>query len=154
MVRSILVLAAVAALALPAAAAAGTATDTAGGIELPSADISTTGNFVGLTSGDLPGIWFAQVVHNQLVYTLGQPTSITGGSFTLATTTSTLNETITGGSVTPTSLPDGCSNQTFSLSLTLSGGSFAGTLTHFRLLLFGSCITYFATVTGTATLNT
>ena len=150
-----LALAAATALALPAAAAAATSNDTVGGIELPSADITTTGNFAGIAGGDLPGYWFAQVVHDPLVYSLNTPTHISGGSFTLLTTTgSTVSDTITNGSVTPTSLPSSCTNQTFTLALTLNNGSFNGVLTHLRILLFGSCITYFATVTGTATLTT
>jgi len=58
------------------------------------------------------------------------------------------------GSVTPTSLPTGCGNQTFALSLTLSNGSFEGVLTHYRQSVLGRCVTYGASVSGAATLNT
>lgn len=153
--RWAIAVAAAAFLVLPGAASAATSNDTVGGIELPSSDITTTGNFAGAASGDLPGLWFAQVVHDPLVYSLNTPTHISGGSFTLLTSTgSTVSSTITTGSVTPTSLPSTCSNQTFTLSLTLNNGTFNGTLTHLRVSLFGSCITFFATVTGSATLNT
>ena len=58
----------------------------------------------------------------------------------------------TGGSVTPISQQTPCGKQVFGVSgalATTSGpATFTATLTHYRTILFGTCFTYFATITG------
>jgi hypothetical protein len=68
--------------------------------------------------------------------------------------------TFTGGTVTVTNPGAGCTNQTFAVSGNLGGvttstsaggtGLFAVQLTHYRVRLFGQCVTFAATVAGTA----
>ena len=142
--------------AAPAAASTGPVSDTIAGVEGLSANISTTGNFAGVATGQLPGLWAATVNHVPLTYTPGTQTPITGGTFTLKGIGGvTLSGAISGGSVTPTVLPGGCGNQVFTISATVQGvGSFIGVLTHYRTSIFGACVTYGASVTGSAALNT
>jgi hypothetical protein len=57
----------------------------------------------------------------------------------------------------------GCTNQTFAINGTLGDvgpwftgtgtGTFTGTLTHYRLSVFGRCFTYSASVAGSVTLD-
>lgn len=139
---------AVAALAAPAAASASQANDGIVGIELLSANIATTGNFTGFATGDLPGFWSATVVHQPLSNTT---VSVTGGTFTLeAFNGPPLNGTIQGGSVTPTSSGSGCENRTFDIYVKMEVGSFSGVLTHYRRSFFGMCVTYSASIVGSA----
>jgi hypothetical protein len=66
----------------------------------------------------------------------------------------------TGGTINVVNAGPGCTNQTFAISgalgsvatSTSTGGSglFNVLLTHHRLRLFGNCVTYAATVAGTA----
>src|SRR5262249_23929056 len=118
------------------------------GIELLSANIATTGNFTGFATGDLPGFWSATVVHQPLSNTT---VSVTGGTFTLeAFNGPPLNGTIQGGSVTPTSSGSGCENGTFDIYVKMEVGSFSGVLTHYRRSFFGMCVTYSASIVGSA----
>lgn len=157
--RSLITLVAVgAALAVPAVAAA--ATDTVAGSEV--AFTSTQAKFVGKANGDIPGYWKAVVDHTPL----SPDATITGGSFTLLTTSlQTIVGTFdNGGTVTRTNPGLGCTNQTFYVSDTLSNvgvggpgagnGSFSVVLTHKRTFVpFLGCITYAGTVAGTLTLS-
>jgi hypothetical protein len=120
---------------------------------------STQGRFAGTASGALPGSWAATVNHT----VLSPDGVVTGGAIDLATTrngTSTLVDgNISGGSVTLQN-PDviGCVNQYYIVNLTVdhvtangsgSGSAlFTGTLTHYRQLVLGGCVTYAATISG------
>jgi hypothetical protein len=93
--------------------------------------------------------------------------TITGGSFSLATSldgASTLvTGKFTGGTVQVKNVGTTCSDQTFAVDGVLGSvgpwysgtgsGSFSVMLTHYRRLLFGSCITYSASVSGTISLT-
>jgi hypothetical protein len=127
------------------------------GIEtsIPTNNTSTFGGSALGSSGDA-AVWKASVVHQPLSacpFGSGSSCAITGGSFALRSSTgSQLTGTFTGGTVTPVSQQTPCGRQTFDIAGTLATTSgpatFAGRLTHYRKLLFGTCITYFATITG------
>jgi hypothetical protein len=153
-----LVVVASGALAVPAVAAA--ATDSVAGVEL--AFTSTQGTFAGTASGDVPGYWKAVVNHTPL----SPDATITGGSFTLVTTTwqKIVGTFDYGGTVKRTSPGTYCTNQTYDVSDSLSNvgiggpgtgtGFFAVVLTHKRALVpFFGCVTYSATVAGTLSLS-
>jgi hypothetical protein len=148
------------------AGAAQTSTDTISGYEYYAT--STDGKFAGNASGALPGYWNADVRHTPLCSSCTPTATITGGSFSLATTvngaSTLITGTFTGGSVqlNPSS-GTGCTNQIFAVNGILGSvgpwysgsgtGSFSATLTHYRRLLFGNCITYSASVSGTLSLG-
>ena len=133
------------------------------GIEtsIPTNNTSTFGGTATGSSGDL-ALWKASVVHQGLSncpFGSGTGCTITGGTFSLRSSGGgTLAGTFVGGKVTPVSQGTPCGNQVFgvtgSLSTNHGPGTFAATLTHYRTSLFGSCITYFATIKGTVTLST
>jgi hypothetical protein len=138
------------------AAAAISSTYAVAGIEV--AATSTQGTFVGsgAGSGGDKLVWKAVVDHTPL----GPNATITGGSLAALSHgdgLSTLTGTFTGGTVTlvVSGLP--CGNQVYDVDGTLdlaSGdavgtGTFDAQLTHYRVSLFGRCITFAATVRGT-----
>lgn len=139
-------------------AAPNTYTDNVAGVEI--AATATQGTFVGTASGGLPGSWEAVVDHAGLPTTVGASTGISGGSFDFTPyrgprIDGTFNS---GGTITMTSAGADCTNQTYAVGdgLTLARGgtgSFAVTLTHYRTVLFGQCVTYGASVQGTLTLS-
>ena len=145
--------------------AAQTYSDTVGGYEYYAT--STDGKFAGIAAGALPGSWNADVQHTALCISCSTTATITGGSFSLATALNSIPTLITGrfsgGTVQVTNPGANCTNQTFAVDGTLGnvgawyggtgGGTFKATLTHYRYSVFGSCITYSASVTGTLTLN-
>jgi hypothetical protein len=151
--------------ALPAAAQAAPASTT---FQIQGAEIaftSTRGTFVGRGLGNAGdrSAWKAVVDHTPLS---SLPASITGGRFTMATlgptaTTDFVVGTFTGGTIAVVNPGLGCTNQTYDVfgdvgnvtTSTTSGGtgSFDVLLTHYRVRLFGRCVSYAATVTGTAT---
>jgi hypothetical protein len=147
---------------LPATASAAPAYDGIAGIELPSSDITHVGNFAGAALGQLSGTWAATIDHDQLTYTVGTPTTINDGTFTLRSGGVTYTGLIdSGGTVTPSSLPSGCGNQTFAVKASVTGagmdpvsGSFSGTLTHYQTMIFRKCVTYSASIVGVAALST
>jgi len=162
--RTILVAVALAALALAApatAVAAQTYTDTVTGYEY--AFTSTDGRFAGTAAGALPGAWEADIRHTQLCLSCSPTATITGGSFSLATSHSLIVGHFTGGSVQVLNPGAGCTNQTFAVRGNLGGvgrwtagtgsGTFAVTLTHYRRSILGHCTTYGAKVAGTLTLT-
>jgi hypothetical protein len=112
-------------------------------------------------SGGDTAVWKASVVHQALSNCpFGSNTScaITGGSFSLSSSSGArLTGSFTSGSVTPVSQQTPCGKQIFGVAGTLATTSgpalFAATLTHYRTLLFGRCITYFATITGSVLLS-
>jgi len=148
-----------------AALATRTYSDTISGHEYYAT--STDGKFAGSASGALPGSWNADVQHTALCISCSTTATITGGSFLLATTLNSVPTLITGtfrgGSVQVTNSGTNCTNQTFAVNGILGNvgpwyggtgsGAFTATLTHYRHSIFGSCITYGASVTGTLPLN-
>jgi hypothetical protein len=166
--RMSLLIFALALLALSAAGvarAAQTYTDTITGHEYFAS--STDGKFAGRASGDLPGYWNADVQHTPLCASCTPTATITGGSFELATTLNgsytLVTGDFTGGSVQVTNPGDDCTNQTFAVDGDLGNvgpwyagsgtGSFSATLTHYRTRIFGSCITYAASIAGMLSLT-
>jgi hypothetical protein len=154
--------AALAALPAQAEAAPNSTTFQVQGVEV--AFTSTRGTFVGRGPGNAGdrSAWRAVVDHTPLG---SLPAAITGGQFTMTTLSPTFTPdfvvgTFTGGTISVVNPGLGCTNQTFDVSGDLGGvttsttsggtGSFDVLLTHYRVRLFGNCVTYAATVTGTA----
>lgn len=147
------------------AAAAQTYSDTISGYEY--AFTSTDGKFAGTASGALPGSWNADVQHTPLCLSCTPTATVTGGSFSLATThngfPALISGAFVGGTVQVANLGANCSNQTFAVNGILGNvgwwssgsgsGIFTATLTHYRHSVFGSCITYGASVRGTLSLT-
>ena len=156
---------AAAAITHPAAAAA-TYVDSLTGVEVAAS--SSEGTFVGTATGQLPGAWQAVVDHGPLPKTVGGTAAITSGSFAVATVLAghpavvegTLDQNGTG--ITMLSAGARCRKQRFSIVDGLSGvgaggGSGTGTvsavLTHYRTGIFGHCVTYAASVSGSISLT-
>jgi hypothetical protein len=143
-----------------AAVAAATSSDLISGLEY--AATSTQGRFVGIASGALPGAWSVTVDHTPL----GTSAAITGGEFHLATrlhgTLTAVTGDFTGGTVRQLSGFTGCVNRRYAVNGVLGGvdfgsvgrgtGTFAATLTHYRTKIFGHCVTYSASVSGSLSL--
>lgn len=152
--RLLVVLVTVAALAVPASVTAtGTTTtykDLLVGVEIPPVT-STQGTFTGLALGQLPGTWVAQIEHDEL----SSPSpKITGGTFTLlGSRGQTVAGVFVGGQIWPINPGTGCRNQTYGIAASMTTGSFTGVLTHYRIMLFGTCLTYSASISGTGTLT-
>jgi hypothetical protein len=162
----ILLVAALALLVVPAtAAAAQTYSDTISGHEY--AFTSTDGRFAGIASGALPGTWNADVQHTPLCLSCTPTATITGGSFSLATThngfPALVSGAFVGGMVQVMNVGSHCTNQTFAVDGILGNvgwwsrgsgsGTFMATLTHYRHSVFGRCLTYGASVRGTLSLT-
>jgi hypothetical protein len=145
--------------AAPAAQASSLPTYALTGIEtsVPTGDTSSfAGAAFSLTAG--AATWSAKVPHTSLsgcTIVTGNPCSsiLDGGSFTLGSLTGTF---VAGGTITLVSgSPVNCtSTATFDVrgSVAVNGGgtgTFHVRLTHYQTKLFGLCIPYFATVTGT-----
>lgn len=104
-----------------------------------------------------PAVWNASVVHADLsgCTTTDQSCDITGGSFALSSLFGKIKGSFTGGSIRPEQdiLPGSCQNEKYDVSGSVStnrgGASFDVVLTHYQTMLFGRCVTYFATVSGT-----
>jgi hypothetical protein len=152
------------ALATPAGAlAAQTYSDTISGHEYYAT--STDGRFAGVASGALPGEWNADVQHTKLCLSCTPTATITGGSFSLATTLGGVPTLVTGTGGTVQVIDKGasCTNQTFAVDGVLGDvgpwyvghgtGTFSVTLTHYRTSIFGSCVTYGASVRGGISLS-
>jgi hypothetical protein len=131
------------------------------GIET-SIPTNNTSTFAGTALGSSADValWKASVVHQALSncpFGTGTSCAITGGAFSLTSSAGgTLAGTFANGKVTPISQQAGCGKQVFAVtgSLTTNQGpaAFAATLTHYRVSLFGACIPYFATITGSVRL--
>src|SRR5688572_25436023 len=161
-VAGVITAAALAALPVAADAAPDSTTFRVQGVEIVFT--STRATFVGYgrgTAGDRSA-WKAVVDHTPLS---SVPASITGGRFSMATLSPTPSTdfvvgAFTGGTIKVVNPGLGCTNQTFDVSgsvgdvrtSTSSGGSgaFAVRLTHHRFRVLGRCVTYAATVTGSA----
>jgi hypothetical protein len=160
------VIAVIAAAIAPAhASASSTYSDTLSGYEYWAS--STDGKFAGTASGSLPGSWNTDVQHTALCLSCSTTATITGGSFSLSTVIhyvpTLVTGRFTGGTVQVINAGANCTNQTFAVNGILGGvgtwwsgagsGSFNVTLTHYRYSVFGSCVTYGASVRGTLALN-
>jgi hypothetical protein len=157
---------AIAALAAPAATlAAQTYDDTISGHEYYYT--STDGKFAGTASGTLPGDWNADVQHTKLCLSCTPTATITGGSFSVATTLGGIPTLVTGkftgGTVQVINKGANCTNQTFAVDGILGSvgpwysghgtGTFTAILTHYRTSILGRCVTYGASVKGTLSLT-
>ena len=142
-------------------AAAATYPDSVSGYEY--AATSTQGRFAGAAPGALPGAWSATVDHTPL----GTAATITGGDIYLATyldgVPALVTGHFTGGTVRQLSGFTGCTDQQYAVNGSVGNvgvgpagtgsGAFAGTLTHHRTKIFGHCVIYSATITGSLTLT-
>jgi hypothetical protein len=154
-------------LSLPAAAPAapGSTTFAVRGVEY--AFTRTVGVFAGIGSGAAgdSAAWNTDVRHDPLG---SVPTYINGGSFTMVTTGPDDRLDFVrgsyvhhGGRITTLEPGANCTNQRYRVagaiqhvatSDTVGGtGAFSAVLTHHRRRIFGRCITYSATVAGSAT---
>jgi hypothetical protein len=144
------------------AAAIGATTSSDSVIGLEYAATSTQGRFVGIASGALPGAWSLTVDHTPL----RTSAAITGGDFHLATrldgTLTAVTGDFTRGTVRQLSGFTGCASQRYAVNGVLGDvgpgsagrgtGTFAATLTHYRTTIFGHCVTYSASVSGSLSL--
>ena len=116
------------------------------------------GTFVGTATGaSEKAAWKADVRHSTLD---ALPAAITGGTLKLGSLHDYVVGTFTGGSISLLRAGAGCGNQKFGVKGKLSdvqtkqtrGGSgvFDVVLTHYRKSVLGHCLTYGATVRGTA----
>ena len=158
-------LAALLALSPGAAPAATTYADSISGAEYFFT--STEGRFAGKAYGDLPGYWNTVVDHTRLSLGSTPTATITGGNFELATTLNGIPTVVTGdvggGTINVKDPGTDCTNQTFDVQGSLAhvgvlytgtgSGSFSVLLTHHRARVFGSCVIYAATVTGSLSLS-
>jgi hypothetical protein len=139
-------------VSVPAMALAADATYAISGIEY--AATATVGSFAGVAfAADDYGTWRATIAHTSLD---SSPASITGGSFVLDGRVRDLAGTFdNGGSITQTGGFTGCGKQTYSVAGTLNAGAaaFGAILTHYRIWLWGRCITYAATVKGSVSFH-
>jgi hypothetical protein len=155
------IVAAAALVISPAAAVtAATSADSISGLEY--AATSTQGRFVGIASGALPGTWSVTVDHTPL----RTSAAITDGDFHLATrldgTLTAVTGDFTGGTVRQLSGFAGCASQRYAVhgvlgdvgsgSVRRGTGTFAATLTHYRTKIFGRCVTYAASISGSLSL--
>jgi len=164
--KALLIIGLIAAAIAPAAAnASSTYSDALSGYEYWAS--STDGKFAGTASGSLPGSWNADVQHTALCLSCSPTATITGGTFSLSTVIhyvpALVTGRFTGGTVQVTNPGPGCTNQTFAVNGILGNvgtwwsgngsGTFTVTLTHYRHYVFGSCVTYGASVAGTLALS-
>ena len=117
---------------------------------------ATRGVFTGVTwAADDYGQWYAVVDHT--AFDAARTATITGGTFDLNGYRRDVSGTFDpGGTVLLRSADAGCGREVFDVdgTLTLAGGGtgvFDATLVHYRRSLFGRCITYGATVSGSVT---
>jgi hypothetical protein len=155
-----LVISPAAAMAAPASRAPASA-DSVSGLEYAAAPAQ--GRFAGIAAGALPGAWSVTVDHTPL----GTSAAITGGGFQLATrlhgTLTAVTGEFTAGTVRQLSGFTGCADQRFAVHGVLGkvgsgaagrgAGTLEATLTHYRLTIFGQCLTYSASVRGSLSLT-
>lgn len=146
-------------VSVPAMALAADAAYAVSGVEY--AATTTVGSFAGFAvAADDYGAWKATVVHGPIPTSVGASSPVNGGSFALDGKVRDLVGTFNqGGSVTMLTTSS-CGRQTYSVSGSLAltaGGSgtadFNAVLTHYRIWLWGRCITYGATVKGLVTFH-
>lgn len=116
---------------------------------------ATRGIFTGVTwAADDYGQWYAVVDHT--AFDAARTATITGGTFDLNGYRRDVSGAFSGGTVLLRSADVGCGREVFDVdgTLTLAGGGtgvFDATLLHYRRSVFGRCITYGATVSGSVT---
>ena len=152
-----------AALLLPIAALAASYSDNMGGIEVYATN--THGVFTGTASGSLPGAWSVSVFHTPLA---GYPEHayITGGSFDVVSGLTVVSGSFNyySGTVRQIAGLRGCTNQVYEVNGALTNvgqlgdshigtGNFFAHLTHYRTSIFGHCVIYGASISGTVSLN-
>jgi hypothetical protein len=142
--------AALAVVLAPVIAASTSVTYAISGVEYAAS--STVAKFAGVAvATDDFGTWLAVIDHTVLS---GGSAAITGGTFSYDGRIRDVQGLFTGGSLTQTGGFSGCVKETFAVAGALTvtsptgSGSFSATLTHFRKVIFGRCITYAATVKG------
>ncbi len=150
--RPTLLTALVAALLVPGATTAASATTaTVTGTEVPPIS-STLGTFTGVAGAPLRAVFRVQIAHEPLA--TGPSVAITGGSYSLVTLSRhRIGGHVTGGSVTVTDRGSHCTDQTYAVTVELSRGEFDGTLTHRRRSILHRCVLYAATIRGQLTLS-
>ena len=138
------------------AAAATTVSYEVRGVEVYAT--STRGVFTGVTwAADDYGSWYAVVDHT--TFDAARTATITAGTFDLTGYRRDVSGTFDpGGTVLLRRADAGCGREVFDVdgTLTLAGGGsgvFDATLVHYRRSVFGRCITYGATVSGTVALT-
>ncbi len=129
------------------------------GIPTPAGGDESTSPFAGVGFSPTAGFasWTAHVEHHSLdaCASLGDD-CITGGDFSISGG-STLTGSFAGGSIALVwgrSAPPCTSKAVYAVTglVDLDGGgtaTFAARLTHYQVQLFGTCVPYFATVSGT-----
>ncbi len=128
------------------------------GVEYAATD--GVGSFAGVAwASDDAGTWQTTVVHGPLPTAVGHSAAITGGSFAVNGAVRDMAGGINGGSIKLLTTST-CGRQTYKVAghlVLTSGGSgdadFATVLTHYRIFLFGRCITVSATVRGGVTFH-
>lgn len=96
------------------------------------------------------GYWYAEIDHSALG---SEPAAIQGGEFELTILKGSQVELdFTGGTLTPKTTVAGCATQSYGVDATLAGdgsvGRLVGTLTVFRYLIYGQCITLTSALSG------
>lgn len=164
MTRIVVVIATLAVAAVVAASPAAAATPhyalsgVETGIPSPSGGDQSTSPFAGTAFSLSAGIatWTAHVTHHSLAAcaTLGNG-CITGGSFSLSGASSIAGTFQSGSIALVSGSPVTCTSKAvYSVTglVALVGGgtaTFSARLTHYQVELLGSCVPYFATVSGT-----
>src|SRR5437879_1973580 len=116
---------------------------------------TTVGSFAGVAlATDDYGTWRATVVHDALPTLVGHSSWIDGGAFALDGKVRDLAGSFDyhGGTITLLTTST-CGKQTYGVygSLNSATATFGAVLTHYRIWLWGHCITYAATVKGSVT---
>lgn len=165
-VTALVVTAALAAVPTAAVAAPSSTTFTVSGVETAFSSTSATFTGRGSGNGGDRAAWAVSITRTR--FDAAGRSTITGGTFTMRTisptwTTDWVTGTVAGGFVQKIAGFTGCTNERFSVSVSLADvatktstggtGSFAGELTHHRTSIFGACVTYGATITGVVTLS-
>jgi hypothetical protein len=149
-------------------AAAGATTYNDGIVGAEYSATATEGKFFGTATGALPGIWNAVVDHTPLTLGATPTATISGGDVKLTTVigfvpTVVAGDFVPGGVVQVQNRGTGCTNQTFQVLGALENvgtgagargtGTFSALLTHYRTRVFGICVTYSASVSGSLSLS-
>jgi hypothetical protein len=94
-------------------------------------------------------VWRVQIEHQPL--SGAKAVAVTGGTFSMRISPfRRIAGRVTGGSVTPLDTGSGCRNQTYAVQVSLTAGTFTGTLTHLRRFVSGACLLYSAAIRGSA----
>ena len=121
------------------------------GIGGPQGSTQFVGSGVG-SAGDRAR-WQASVTHDALANctTVGSACALTGGTFTLRSQGSQLNESFSGGSIQLQTAAPGCGRQQFTVTANLTGDAplvLTGTVTTYRFQWRGQCTVLAATLQG------